>query len=179
MSGKEWWAWFCCCHMCGCRICIFRVFLKDIRARGWKGPYAISSGDEGMLNLTEHAGNFSTCWKFISEKGLHAVLELFLACSFPACYLHLRVHLRSTCGLRDVLHFRKHLHLASLQGSVILGLNLSSQRYFAGGLGDRDLQITVRACKNASYWVNAGVITLTLQGLDLDQSQGSSRSKVV
>lgn len=69
--------------------------------------------------------------------------------------------------------------MASLQGSVTLGLNLSSQRYFAGGLGNRDLQITVRACKNASCWVNAGGVTLTLRGLDSDQSQGSSRSKVI
>lgn len=133
----------------------------------------------GKLNLTERAGDFNTCSKFVSGKGPQAVLELFLACSFPTCYLHPHVHLCSTCGLRDVLCFRRHLHLALLQGSVTLGLNLSSRRYFAGGLGNRGLQITVRACKNASCWVNAGGVTLTLWGLDSDQSQGSSRSKVI
>ena len=33
--------------------------------------------------------------------------------------------------------------------------------------------------QNASRWVNAGGVTLTLQGLDSDQSQGSNRSKVI
>lgn len=155
--------------MCGCRICICMVFLEDFRVGGRKGSYTVSSGDGEKLNLTMRCRKLSHMLKVHFIKG---------SSGCAGVVSHLLLPYLLAASTRPPLH-----HLGLERCSAILDAPVAFS-LAAGQCHSRaEFVITEAFCRwpgqsgpanhseslqNTSRWVNAGGVTLTLQGLDSD-----------
>lgn len=204
MSGKEWRARFCHCHMFGCRTCICKVSWRTPGQEAEKGHTQppLGMGESWACEVQEtflHAGSslqkraLGLCWSCFSpapslparcilmstftslcphawgtfrphscdSKPLLLPLSLmqqsplppshtFPSIPSPSPFLPLAPQ-QMTCFAITTRLWDVPVVLSLAAGWCHWGLNLSSWRYFAGGPGNRELQITARACKTLHF----------------------------